>query len=235
MRVEDHLQVVLAHLPHVVHPRVDRRGDEGLDAATLHRERAAVSKVLGLDLQRERRSEAFSVVAPRAHGGFALERGEARGGAMVLAEDAAVWAVVGELLQPRQVVVAMEDADGRCALRQMLARAHFGRFLVEGRFRRRLAVCRAVLTCFGARREAAMFRTLGHVLVDVKFDRRRIVARPLLLQRDLVLRALLAAAEHAVPVRERHSRPRCSRVWCAHDAAEREAGLCVPWVGGREI
>eukprot|EP00966_Prymnesium_polylepis_P333946 7389357-Prymnesium_polylepis.1 len=58
---------------------------------------------------------------PRADARFAFVCGEARCAAMIFAKDARVRAVVGELLQRRQVVVAVEDADGLASLRQLFA------------------------------------------------------------------------------------------------------------------
>jgi len=55
--------------------------------------------MLVLRLEVEGRGEALRIVAPRAHAGPPLVRRETLLAALVLAQDAAVWSVVGELFE----------------------------------------------------------------------------------------------------------------------------------------
>lgn len=113
VRVEVHVHVRVVHSIGSLRAHAcSDGGTECFDAAPLHREAAPVAKVLGLNFEGKRGSEALGVVAlsfraPRT----CSERVVAQSSAVVLAENFDVGKVVGELLEGRQVVVPMEHTD----------------------------------------------------------------------------------------------------------------------------
>eukprot|EP00966_Prymnesium_polylepis_P279960 6468325-Prymnesium_polylepis.1 len=142
--------------------------------------------MLRLDLERECSGETLSIIAPRAHAGLALVRRKPRRPALVFTQDAAVWAMIRQLLEGRQIVIAVEDADRLMFLSQLLARADFGRFCrfaggVGGWIGRRLACTADLRTCS----EPPVLRAVGTCLIDVEADFRSVVPGALLLRRDL--------------------------------------------------